>query len=110
MATATSNMYYDRSSVSDWTFNDYNYTWDKKDNRWYTPLNGSIVYPEDDELKESKRKEKLIYTVLEKVFNELILKEIQISSGLKYEITSLLEEIIEIEKDDGFIKEEEMVL
>ena len=101
MSTAASNMYYERSSVSDWTFNDY--TWDNNE------IN-EIVYPEDDELKESKRKENLIYTVLEKVFNELILKEIQISSGLKYEITSLLEEIIEIEKDDGFIKEEEMVL
>ena len=61
---------------------------------------------------EKKFKEALLVQVLDELMNEIILRKYVISEGLKYKILSLLKEIDDMEEkeDNGFIKEEEMLI
>ena len=73
---------------------------------------GNITYSHVEEIKKANKEAKLLYSVLSKLMNEIVLKKMQIGEGLKYEISSMLKEIDDGKEpeDNVFIQEEEMVI
>ena len=89
----------------------------------YTYPGSSEYYMKDDtkleeELSRSKEQITILYRIIGKILQDVIIKQdIQISDLLKDEILNLLKEVDRIdenkdikEDDDGFIKSEEMAI
>ena len=91
-----------------------NEVWSDNDEVIWIDKDGNMVSAPEQKIQDFYTpKEKILEEILMKLMNEIILRKHAISEGLKYEISSLLKEVEEIEqeeKDDGFISKKEMLV